>query len=52
MTNARKRGSARSIVEPAADVAHRSRLLDAVHLRAGFDQHVDDLGHPEHRRVQ
>ena len=43
--NARVR---RGIIEPTSDVAGGCSLLDAVDLRPGCDEHVDDVRHAEH----
>ena len=38
----------RGITEPPSDVARGRGLLDAVDLRPGGDEHVDDARHTEH----
>ncbi len=38
----------RRVAEPTSNVARGCGLLDAVDLRPGGDEHVDDLRHAEH----
>ena len=45
-------GIRRGILEPLTDVARCRRLLDAVDLRAGSDEHVHHLRLAEHRGVE